>query len=372
MRNVYSVSVFTVAVLCFTAAVSYGSTASEYVYEAPEQLDDGWKVSTLEAEGMNTDIITRLTNRVIDGKIKGIHSILIVKNGAIVHEVYFGKYHRESLQTLYSITKSVTSGLIGIAIDNEHIGGVDETVGGLLPEYAGGIEGGWLEDVTVEQLLTMTSGVELDESSHPYCDTGNSQYHQVRSSDWVKHFLELPVRDEPGSRWVYSTGGVHVLSAIIKARTGLHANQFAEKYLFEPLGITGYSWNTDPKGYSCTGGTRGGLKLRTRDIAKFGMLYMREGTWNGKQVISKEWVRESTAGHATTARNTGYGYLWWLTSYTIRNQQVDMIYGAGYGGQSLALVPELDLMYVFTCWGRAEDADIFGPMVMIINSALTE
>jgi CubicO group peptidase (beta-lactamase class C family) len=102
------------------------------------------------------------------------------------------------------------------------------------------------------------------------------------------------------------------------------------------------------------------------------MVYFDGGQWNGEQVISKEWVRESTTKHATTVRNTGYGYLWWLTRYTIKNRQIDMIYGAGYGGQSLALVPELNLMYVFTCWGRAEDADIFGPMVMVINSALTE
>ncbi|MDH3216021.1 MAG: beta-lactamase family protein [Candidatus Krumholzibacteria bacterium] len=372
MQNVCSVAVCAVAVMCFAVTVPCRSMASEYVYEAPKQLDDGWKVSTLDAEGMNTDIITRLTNQVINGKLKGIHSILIVKNGVIVHEVYFGTYRRESLHTMYSITKSVTSGLIGIAIDNGYIGGVDKTIGELLPEYAGAIKDDRLKDVTVEQLLTMTCGLDWDEWSYPYCDPRNSEYPQVRFEDWVQHVLELPVRDEPGTRWVYNTGGVHVLSAILKNRTGLYANQFAEKYLFEPLGITRWSWNTDPKGYSATGGTRGGLKLRTRDVAKFGMLYMREGKWNGERLISEEWVRKSTAKRVTAVRNSDYGYLWWLTSYTIKNRQIDMVSGQGYGGQLLALVPDLDLMYVFTSWGRAEDADTFGPMVMIINSALTE
>jgi CubicO group peptidase (beta-lactamase class C family) len=371
-RNMRLGSLCALTVACFTAAVSCGASASDYVYEAPKQLDDGWKVSTLEAEGMNTDIITRLTNKVIDGKIRGIHSILIVKNGAIVYEMYFGEYDRDSLHTMYSITKSVTSGLVGIAIDNGLIGGVDQAIEELLPEYSDAIKDDRLKDVTAEQLLTMSSGLEWDEWTHPYCDPRNSEYPQVQSNDWVKNVLELPMRDKPGSRWVYNTGGVHLLSAIIRSRTGMYADQFAEKYLFEPLGITQYSWNTDPKRYAATGGTRGGLKLRTRDIAKFGMVYMREGKWNGKQVISEEWVRESTANHITTVRNTGYGYLWWLKSYTIRNKQIDTIYGAGYGGQSLGLVPELDLMYVFTSWGRAEDADIFGPMVMIFNSALTE
>jgi CubicO group peptidase (beta-lactamase class C family) len=372
MRKIGLIPICLLAAMCFTATVSHGSPQQRYVYEAPEQLDDGWKVSTLEAEGMKADIITRFTNQVINGKLKGIHSILIVKNGSIVHEVYFGPYHRESLHTLYSITKSVTSGLIGVAIDNGYIGGVDETVKALLPEYAANIKETRFKDVTIEQLLTMTCGLDWDEWSHSYCDPKNSEYPQVRSSDWVKHVLELPMRDEPGSRWVYNTGGVHVLSAVIKSRTGQHAKEFAKRYLFEPLGITRYSWNTDPRGYSCSGGTRGGLKLRTRDVAKFGMLYMRGGKWNGKRVISEEWVHASTTNHVSTVRNTGYGYLWWLSTLTIKNRPINMISGQGYGGQLLALVPDLDLMYVITSWGREEDADIFGPVVMIVNSALTE
>ena len=149
----------------------------------------------------------------------------------------------------------------------------------------------------------MTSGLEWDEKSVPYNDPGNSEYHQVRSRDWVKYVLERPIRDEPGTRYVYNTGSVHLLSAIIKSRSGLYANEFAEKVLFEPLGITRYDWNTDPKGYPCTGGTHGGLGLRTRDVAKFGMLYLRDGQWNGKQVISEDWVRKSTTKHITAFDN---------------------------------------------------------------------
>ncbi len=363
--------------ICLSAAASLviatgvcPSYAGDYVYEAPKQVDDGWRVSSLEAEGMDIDIITRLTNNVRDGRFEGINSILIVKNGAIVHEVYFEGYERESLQTIYSITKSVTSGLIGIAIDNGVIDGVDQTIEELLPEYAKDIKDERLRDVTLEQILTLTSGLEWDEKSFPYDDRRNSEYHQVRSRDWVKYVLERPIRDEPGTRYIYNTGSVHLLSAIIKSRSGLYANEFAEKVLFEPLGITRYDWNTDPKGYPCTGGTHGGLELGTRDVAKFGMLYLRDGKWNGKQVISADWVRESTTKHVTAFDNTDFGYLWWLIKLKISDTPIDIIYGAGFGGQSLALVPKLDLMWVFTCWGRAEDADTFGPMLMIINSAL--
>jgi CubicO group peptidase (beta-lactamase class C family) len=360
------------AALLVLAGGACPSYAGDYVYEAPRQYDDDWKVSSLQAEGMDTDIITRLTNNVRDGRFEGINSILIVRNGAIVHEAYFDGYDRESLQTIYSITKSVTSGLIGIAIDNGVIDGVDETVADLLPDYAKTIKDGRLKDVTLEEILTLTSGIEWDEKSVPYNDPGNSEYHQVRSRDWVKYVLERPIRDEPGTRYIYNTGSVHLLSAIIKSRSGLYADQFAEKYLFEPLGITRYDWNTDPKGYPCTGGTHGGLEMRTRDVAKFGMLYLRDGKWNGKQVISEDWVRKSTSKHLTAFDNTDFGYLWWLIKLKIRDTPVDIVYGAGYGGQSLALVPELDLMWVFTCWGRADDADTFGPMLMIINSALKQ
>jgi CubicO group peptidase (beta-lactamase class C family) len=370
--SVASLCVFLALLTTTSLSPSRAHCAGEYVYQAPESLDDGWTVSSLRAEGMKTDIITRLTNHVIDGKFKGIHSILIVKNGVIVYEEYFGDYRRESLQTIYSITKSVTSGLIGIAIDKGFIGGVDETVAELLPEYADAIKDDRFRDVTLEHILTLTSGLEWDEKSYPYNDPGNSEYHQVRSDDWVRYVVERPMRDEPGARYIYNTGSVHLLSAIIKSNTGLYADQFAEKYLFEPLGIKRYQWNTDPKGHQCTGGTHGGLRLTTRDVSKFGMLYLRNGKWNGRPVISEDWVRKSTARRVTAFHNTGFGYLWWLASLTIKNTQIKMIYGAGYGGQSLTLVPQLDLMFVMTCWGRADDADIFGPMLMIINSALTE
>ncbi len=344
--------------------------AGEYVYHAPEKLDDGWRVSSLEAEGVNTERITRLTNQIIDGKYKGFHSMLIVRNGAIVHEIYFGKYRRRSLHTIYSITKSVTSALIGIAIDKGFIKGVDETIESLLPEYVSAIEDERVKDIKLKHMLTLTSGLEWDERSYPYGDSRNSEYHQVRSDDWVEYVLRRPLRDEPGSRWIYNTGSIHVLSAVIKSKTGQYANEFAEKYLFEPLGITRYKWNTDPMGYQCTGGTHGGLRLTTRDIAKFGFLFMNNGKWKGKQVVSSEWVRESTRKHITAFQTSDYGYLWWRSGFTLMDRRIEFFYAAGYGGQSLTLVPELDLMFVFTCWGREKDADIFAPMITILKATL--
>lgn len=354
------------------AGFNQPAATEAYVYEVPERLDDGWKVSSLEAEGMDTKRITHLTNQIVGGKYQGIHSMVIVKNGALVHEAYFDGRGRDDLRTIYSITKSVTSALIGIAIDKGFIEGVDETLVSLLPEYAGAIEDERVKGITLEQILTLTSGLEWDEKSYPYNNPRNSEYHQVRSDDWVKFVLEKPVRDEPGTRYVYNTGSVHLLSAVLKSRTGLYAGQFAETYLFKPLGITRYEWNADPMGYQCTGGTHGGLRMTARDVAKFGLLFLRDGKWNGKQVISSEWVAESTKKRVTAVYNTEFGYLWWMTGLTLKNTRVDIVYGAGYGGQSLTLVPEYDLLFVFTCWGRAQDANIFAPMLMILNATLPE
>jgi CubicO group peptidase (beta-lactamase class C family) len=342
----------------------------EYVYRVPESLDDGWTVSSFEAEGIDTDAIARVTQGIMDGRFEGIHSMLIVKNGRLVHEAYFGGYTGDSLHKLYSITKSVTSALIGIAIDKKLIRGVDEAFVSLVPEYAHAVKDAKLKQISLEDILTLTSGLEWDEKSYYCCDPRNSEGQQMRTEDWVRYIFERPVRDEPGTRWIYNTGSVHALSAVIKSRSGLHAGEFAEKYLFEPLGIERYEWNEDPKGYPCTGGTLGGLRLRTRDLAKFGMLFLRDGRWKDTQVISKEWVETSTTHHVTPVQNRGFGYLWWRGSFTIKNEKLDFFYAAGYGGQSLQLVPELDLMIVFTCHGKERDADIFAPTIMILGAAV--
>jgi CubicO group peptidase (beta-lactamase class C family) len=341
-----------------------------YVYQVPGDRSDGWRVSSLEAEGMDVDKISDVTNRIAGGHLKGIHSMLIVKNSAIVHEAYFGGYVVESLQTIYSITKSITSALIGIAIDKGFIGGVGETLAYLLPEYRDSIRDSRLGDVTLRDILTLTSGMDWDEKSHPYCDPRNSEYQQVQADDWVRYVMERPMRDVPGERYVYNTGSVHLLSAVIRSRTGMPANEFAERYLFGPLGIERYEWNTDPQGNPCTGGTHGGLQLTARDVARLGLLYLRSGMWNDRRVISQEWVDESTTPQMPAVGQTEIGYLWWRSSYRIARRMVDVIYSAGYGGQSLTLVPDLDLVFVLTCWGKAEDADIFLPMYMIIDAAL--
>ena len=343
-----------------------------YVYRVPAQLDDGWKTSSLDAVGIDREMITRLTNQIMNEQYEGIHSLLIVKNGALVHEAYFGGYDRDSLHPLFSITKSVTSALIGIAIEEGFIQGVDVTLLSLLPEYAAQMDDERKQEITLEHLLTMTAGLEWDESTYPYSDPRNSHYYMNEADDWMAYVISKPLQDAPGTQFAYNTGAVHLMAAIIEGSTGQHANQFARERLFGPLDIVSDLWPRDPQGYPYTGGSDGGLRLKARDLAKFGYLFLNRGTWIGKPVIPEDWVAASTLPRVELDPGSGYGYLWWLGSFTIKGRELDFINAEGYGGQLISLVPELDLMVVFTSWDEEQGADIAGPLMTIYQAALND
>jgi CubicO group peptidase (beta-lactamase class C family) len=343
-----------------------------YVYQVPEQLDDGWRTASLDAVGIDTATITRLTDQIINGQYEGIRSLLIVKDGALVHEAYFGGYDRDNLHSIFSISKSVTSALIGIAIEEGFIQGVDATLLALLPQYAAQMGDEGKQEITLEQLLTMTSGLEWDEWTYSYSDPRNSHYYLERAQDWMAYVISRPLQDAPGTQFAYNTGAVHLLGAIIERSTGQHANRFAREHLFGPLGIVSYIWPGDPQGYPYTGGSEGGLRLKARDLAKFGYLFLNGGRWNGQQVIPEAWVAASTQPRVELEARRAYGYLWWLGSFTVQGRELDFINAEGYGGQLVGLVPELDLMVVFTSWGEERGADIAGPLMTIYRAALGE
>jgi CubicO group peptidase (beta-lactamase class C family) len=329
-----------VLVLCISSCTDENVAPDAlYTYQIPEQLDDGWTVSSLSEQGMNTGIITEMTNNILSGQFRGIHSMLIVKNSRLVHEVYFDDYERNSLQIIFSITKSVTSALIGIAIDQGLISSVDAPLLNFFPQYD--IQDPQKQNIQLQHVLTLTSGFDWDEQTYPYSDSRNSEYGMVRSSDWMEYVLEKPMAGEPGTTYQYNTGSVHLLSGVIQNASGSYANEFAESNLFQPLDISEYEWNMDAQGFQCTGGTNGGLRLRARDVAKFGYLFMNDGKWQDTQVVPETWV-----------------------------DGLDYFYAAGYGGQTIHIVPELELMIVLLCWNTEPDADIFGPILMTYQAAL--
>jgi len=277
-------------------------------------------------------------------------------------------YQGSDLHTLQSVTKGVVSIVIGIAIHRGEL--PDPGVAAL--DFFGDYEIKNLDErkrrVTLEDLLTMRSGLEWDEWTYAVGDQRNSVTQLETSDDWIQFVLDRPMAREPGEAFVYSSGAAQLLSAIVKKATGLHVDEYAEEHLFGPLGITEYYWKRTPKGWP---DTEGGLYLKAEDLAKIGYLLLREGVWEGEQIVSKEWVDEMTSPKIEDVfpddpdQDWGYGYLWWTMDGPSTGGP--RVYAAlGYGGQYLFVVPELDLVAVFNGW------NIYRPQPSVIDLFLED
>jgi len=325
--------------------------------------DNIWPKASLKEVGFNEAKIENLTQLLLKNTIKNIHSLLIIKNDRIVYEKYFNSYKKDKLHPIYSVTKSVSSALIGIAIDRKSITNVDVKLKSFFPE-ANSLD--WKdgkERITLEDVLCMTTGLEWNETL-PYSDTGNSHNQMCRRSDWIKFVLERPMSQNPGGKFNYNTGTSNLLALIIKQKTGFGIQKFAEKYLFEPLGIHRSRWYKDPKGNPCSGGTNGGLFLRSIDMAKIGYLFLNNGKWGEKEIISEAWVKRSTGKHR---ENDRYGYLWWKDFGYVGQQKIHFFHGSGYGGQKIYVFPAIDMVVVITSgnYGRNQRIAHFQTDVMV-------
>jgi len=323
-----------------------------YRYDVPERTGDGWETGHLSDYGFDPEPIGELIARVADGTYPNVHGVLIVRDGVLVLEEYFPGYtaagvyvdfDRETLHSCYSVTKSVNAALIGIAIDEGPIAGVDRQISGFLPEYADIFVDPDKDRLTLQDLLTMSAGLEWDELTYPYADPNNSHYWLRRSPDPVRYTLERPVVADPGIEFAYNSGLSLTLGRILENAAGQRPDQYAEDRLFVPLGISDYSWSL--WGDGATLDTGGGLSLRPRDMAKFGQLYLNGGRWDEAQVVSEEWVSESVRPHA---QYWGYGYQWWRTRFETDVLTYTSYIGIGWGGQYVFVVGALDLVVVLT------------------------
>jgi CubicO group peptidase (beta-lactamase class C family) len=335
----------------------------------PEQLDDGWEVSSLAAEGIAVRAVEQVTQRIEEGRYNYVHSCLIVRNGRLVYERYFRGQRRDMAHRLYSVTKSFTSALVGIALDKGLIGGVEETVVSYFPEYVGE---GWdsrKDAITLQHLLMMASGLQFDEGSYPYGDARNSYTQMTSTSDWMKWGLEQPLVAEPGTVFNYSSANTHLFAGIIRMTSGVHADEYAEEHLFEPLGIEDYFWYAGD-GHPTVSGAHGGLKLRPRDMAKFGHMFLNDGRWNDVQVVPGEWVRESFVPRIHAWGSTDYGYQWWIQRDRLVGRDVQWFSARGYGEQYIALFPSLDLVVVITAGNEASWGGVLEAILAIAGAAL--
>jgi CubicO group peptidase (beta-lactamase class C family) len=323
-----------------------------YVYEVPEQTGDGWSTGHLSDFGFDLEPIRELFTLVQDGSYPNVHGVLIVRDAVLVVEEYFpgyaatGEYvlfDRETLHRCFSVTKSVNSALIGIAIDDGLISDVEQKISSFLPEYADIFTDPDKDLLRLDHLLPMTAGLDWDELTYPYSDPNNSHYWLRRSDDPIRYTLERPVVADPGTRFVYNSGVSITLGRILENVAGQRADLFAEGRLFAPLDISDYSWNLMSDGETLE--TGGGLSLRPRDMAKFGQLYLNGGRWGDVQVVTEEWVNESVRRQAP---DRDYGYQWWLASFDVEGQVIESYVGIGYGGQYIFVLPELDMVVVLT------------------------
>ena len=318
------------------------------------QIQDGWAKASPAESGFSESKLQALSAAVRSDEFKKIGSVLIARHGRLVFEDYV-EGDANTLRDTRSATKSIADVLIGIAIGEGKLSGVDAKVLELLPDRARRIQNPDPRKaaITVEDLLTMSSPLECDDWND--ASRGNEE-RMYLVEDWAQFILDLPIRGrmhvgeqvEPppyGRFFSYCTGGVFVLSEILAKATGMPTDHYAQDKLFTPLGIDNVRWVYSPLNIPQTGG---GLRLSSRDLLKVGQLYLNRGQWLDRRIVSEQWVRDSTQPHARSDDATEYGYLWWLKSFKSGEESYPAFYMSGNGGNKVVVVPALDLVTVIT------------------------
>jgi len=301
----------------------------------PEDTSDDeafWQFATMSDQRINPNIISEGLAQLEESRTR--QSFILIRNGRIVYEQYFNGSSVTDSNNVASVSKSILSALYGIAMNQGHIFTAEDTLATYLPEYFEDETDPQKLNLTIRDFLTMSHGLDWTE---------NISDRALNNSDnQVADILALPIVDEPGTFFNYSTGASHVLSALLSEATGMSTCEFAHEYLFEPMGIEAEFWGIDPQGYF-TGGHS--VSLTAREVAKFGMLFLNEGNWYGEQLVPGWWVVASTTPRIEIGNNyRGYGYYWWLSNIG----EYELYSALGYGGQLLHVIPELNVVMVIT------------------------
>jgi CubicO group peptidase (beta-lactamase class C family) len=324
--------------------------------DVPVARDDGWPVASLNEDKLiDRGALCRMADRLADSSDANIHAVLVAHGGRLVFERYFrgsdeiygrpvGKvsFDADTLNNVKSVSKSVASLAVGIAIDRGLIRSINEPIFSFFPELSD-LRSPEKDRIQLLHVLTMSMGLGWVEAT-PSNEGNNDEGRMHMASDPCRYVLGLPVTAPAGQEFFYNTGALTLMSAIVRKATGRPLDEFARETLFEPLGITRVEWNRY-KGDSDAGG---GLRLRPRDMAKLGQLVLAGGRWNDRQIVSREWIETSTAPKLKATDNQSYGYLWWLGRSLLNGREVRWVGALGRGGQSIRIVPELDLVVVVT------------------------
>jgi len=350
MKANLALSAILLLLLSFPACENYDDDpvfpASDFIAKGDYQGDywptQAWRSCDPEEVGMDPKKLKELNEeiRVLLEMQVDVHSILIVRKGYIVAEQYYSEeYGPADQHRIHSCTKSITSALLGIANREGLLSSVDQKMIDFFPEYSIENLSDDKRDISLEHLLTMSSGLEWYEIEYPYGDDRNTFRQWYDGGATVKYVLDRPTIAMPGEEFAYSTGSSHVLSAVVKKLTGIRADSFAMEQLFKPLGIDDFYWPTDDEGVPLGGA---GMWLEPRDMARFGYLYQKNGAWDGAQIVPEDWVERSQQKHIERKYipDSYYGYQFWVSDYGTYS-------AVGYQGQWITIVPELELVVVF-------------------------
>ena len=327
--------------------------------QAPARRDDGWAVAAPSEAGFDPAALAALTADIENNDIRNVHAVIVEHAGRLVYEQYFSgpderwgrpigdvSFDHDSLHDLRSVTKSVTTALLGIALGDDYQNAIERPV----VEYFGDLDGKFgagVEDITLRHVLTMTAGLEWKELGVPR--TENDELRMNDDPDPIGMVLGRPVRDPVGSQWTYNGGLTQLLAGLIHRMTGEHIDKFAEETLFGPLGITRYEWLGStawrPEKFPSAAS---GLRLRARDLAKFGSLFLHKGAWKGRQIVPAAWVELSIQRHIQNIPvipdgAIGYGFMWYAGRMS-GNDGDHVIVAAGRGDQRIFIVLEKEIV----------------------------
>jgi CubicO group peptidase (beta-lactamase class C family) len=322
-----------------------GRPVKKWNYRLPELIDDKWPVASLIDANINPQPIDNLIKKVLDGKYQGLDALLVARGGNLVLEEYFHFGNRDEIHQIQSITKSVTSLLIGIAYDEGFIRDLEQPVYEFFPTYSDSI---WVKEkypISLKNTLMMSAGLDWRENGVAYTNPLNDAIRMNTSGDMYGYVLsrERGQSKYPGEKFEYTSGLSILLGGIVLEETGMPIDKYAEQTLFKQLGIENFYWS-NRSGQVHTGG---GLSMEPRDLLKLGQLVLDNGRWNGKQVISESWIKESTRVHLPVENSReyrAYGYQWWQDIFHVGRKSYPAIYASGYGWQMLWIIPELEMV----------------------------
>jgi CubicO group peptidase (beta-lactamase class C family) len=311
-----------------------------YDYKVPEQMNDGLEVGDLKNAFANPAPIIDMVKETIKGGYSDVHSILIFKDNKLLLEEYFYEYNENKPHQLRSASKSFIGTLAGIAIDEGKIKDEQEKLLPLFKEEYSSFANmdSRKADITVQDFLTYRHGMDCNDENP---DTQGHELKMLQSNDWVKFTLDLPMTGEPGVKSSYCTGCAQTIGRLVEIITKTPLAEYADKKLFAPMGITNYKWRFKPDTSSIA--TFNQMYLRPRDIMKLAKMYQDNGRWQGKQIVSENWVKKTFAKD-----DVEFGYLWRHKYFDIEGKRYNSYLATGNGGQKINIWPELNMITVFT------------------------